>query len=333
MQIPISIPDCYQNFILCRQSCEDLSILPKSGLYIDELEGITIERLASISNEAQQKGIDLLHNKVILAIRKLEDLVIAKLGAYGLYMPLFQKIGNYCTIGKGSAGASADFRGVQITRYPEAAYFASFYIDTIFLRPKTTKAGVSIEVRDMDSNVLLSYTVDLVADKLVQLKVGQEIAQTQFVIGISDADVEMYSGECVITASCCSGQAVKNNYFRINGWNGTDESRASYGIALSGYLKCSKTALMCAILEPIKMAVFYQTGAEILKEQKSTRRNNVVTLHFPKEELKSQIQEWEFEADKILTDILPALIPQLKEQDKFCILCQAQGKPTISSRV
>jgi hypothetical protein len=335
MQFQSNQPDCFKNFILSAQACNQ-TLQPTSGLYIENLEGITIKNLANISSEVQQTGFDLLHNKVFHAINLVKTQVQSKFAQMGWYMPLAQKPIEFCSIDGYALATSSNFRGIKVVRYDSVSPYSRFFIEKIFLRSKTSKNGVVVEIKDRNGIVLQSYTIDLVANKAYAIDANLEIAETLFYIGLSDSDLEMYSSECMGSGNCCSGSGwatYQNYYYQVVGWDGTKDDRKSYGFAIRGYLKCSINALMCQLLDPLKMAILYQTGVEILKEWLSSTRNNILTLHYDGEALANKKMEWEDEVQTQLDTVLPNLIKQIVETDKNCLLCQTQGKPKIMSKV
>ena len=57
---------CFTDFILVRGACGDA--VPSSGLYINDLPGLTLRSAANVANEEQITGVGLLNNAIATGI-------------------------------------------------------------------------------------------------------------------------------------------------------------------------------------------------------------------------------------------------------------------------
>lgn len=316
----VNIPSCYQNFITVRQGCEDIT--PTSGLYIEDLPGISIQSAAMMAEEKYSNGVDLIHDKVIHAIQLLESAVQQRMMMMGYKLPPAPKTREICDFSKTQVNGTSSFdRGVRLYQNNLTSPYSCLFINRIYIKTQTT-ATKTVNVQDKDGNVIQSYTIDLKANELYTIEANLCVYDTLTYIVMDNSDVVTFKTSCW-NGDCCHWDYQKRHskYYSVNGWDGQHCSKEGYGIGVDVGLRCDLSSLMCDVLPYIKMAVLYKTGAEILKELKASRRLSIVTIA-NQEWAEETIPVWEEYVEDELNTIIPTLMYTLKDNDPVCIQCQ-----------
>jgi hypothetical protein len=315
----VNIPECYQDYITVRQGCENIT--PKSGLYIEDLPGISIQSAAMIAEEKYRNGVDLIHDKVIHAIQLLESSVQRHIMLQGYNIPPAPKTREICSFSKTQVNGTAGLeRGIRLYQNNLTSPYSCLFVNRIYIKSQTT-ATKTLKVQDKDGNLITSYSVDLVANELYTLEANLCVYNTQTFILLDNIDIVTYKTTCW-NGDCCHWDYSKraSRFYSVNGWNGTNCDRNGYGIGVDIGLRCDLSAMMCDVLPYIKMAVLYKAGSEILKELMASRRLSIVTIS-NQEWAEETIPQWEAFVEDELETIIPTLLPTLKDNDTNCLTC------------
>jgi hypothetical protein len=327
----LNVPECYEDYITFREGCNTTP--PKSGLYLEGLEGISLKRAANIADSGYKQGVLMAEDKVIHALQVLESVVAGKLMLLQTFLPPAPPALEFCTFNDNLNGVAVEDRGLQIYQNNLLSPFSSFFIEKIFVKSNTTVTK-TIKVEDEVGNLLTSFSAPLIANKLHTIEANFALFGTQSYVVMDNSDLSTYKTNCRKNSECCSGDATTrpNKLFSVKGWDGSNCSGDgnSYGIAVRGGLRCDISSLMCFILPYIKQAVLYQSGIEILNEMLASDRLNCVTI-YSKEWATEKIPEWEFRVEDILNSTIPTLLQTLKERDKHCVNCISRGAKVFSN--
>lgn len=315
----VNIPTCYQDFITVRQACTNVT--PTSGLYIEDLPGISIQSAAMIAEEKYANGVDLIHDKVIHAIQLLQTEVQKQMMLKGMNIPPAPQAREFCSFSKTLVNATAPInRGVRLYQNNLNSPYSCLFINRIYVKSQTT-ATKTIRVEDKDGVLIQSYTVNLTANELYTIEANLCVFDTLTYIVMDNTDVVTFKTSCT-NGDCCHWDHNKraSKFYSVTGWDGTHCDRNSYGIGVDVGLRCDLSAMMCDVLPYIQMAVLYKAGAEILKELLASRRLSIVTIS-NQEWAMETIPEWEMFVQNEMNTIMPTLLEQLKDNDTHCISC------------
>src|ERR1044072_4682931 len=115
---------CFDNLIGVRGKCDNST----SGLYIQDLgRGLTIKNADAGINEEQRSGIELIEQKISLAIDYVKNTISNYLGGKFKQTSIIENdtVGIYQDDLKAIAGEVGYLRGIQVTvnNYPNLEFF------------------------------------------------------------------------------------------------------------------------------------------------------------------------------------------------------------------
>ncbi len=317
-----NIPPCYLNFIGV-VSCEDKPE-PKSGFYIESLEGISVKRAANIADESYMSGIELIEDKIILALKKLESEVLGKMMllnyAIPTTQPTYQK-GDFLEEVNGFGGE----RGLKIYQNNSLSPFSCVVIKKIYIKSQTTSQK-TLYLKDKNGVVLWEKLVDLVSNEVVVIEDYIKIYNTESFLVLDNSDINTYKTKLYKNSDCCgySKSSRPNKFFSVTGWNGLNCEDNGFGLGLEVGMECDMGLVMCDVLPQLKKAALYWSGVEILNEQLASNRLNLINI-YSKEWAVEKVEEWKEAIDNELNIVVPNFVKGLKKRDKFCISCNDRG--------
>lgn len=326
----IDIPECYSDFITVKQACDP--VVPKSGLYIENLPGISVQSAARIATAKHQSAVDMIADKVIFAIQFLESEVQERMMYLGYNMPSVPNVREFCGLDKKTTIASAPLqRGLRIQRNNTLAPFSMTYIETIYIKTDTTKTA-TVEIQDKLGTVLQSYTASTLANELTEINADFSTSVNDIRVVMDNTDVQVYKSKCD-NGSCCHHLASKKKwrFYNVVGWDGVRCDTKAYGLGVKAGIRCDLRELMCYLLPYIKYAVLYKAGSMILQELLASDRLNTVIVA-NKEWAAETIPQWDAIVMEKLDAVIPAALKQLKKRDMYCITCK-EGNVRVRSNV
>lgn len=333
MRYQTDYPSCFEDFILLGQGCTQNQ--SKSGLYVENLEGMSLKKTASMTSTSYQSASDLVHDKLMHSFNLLEIELQNALSRFGRYMPTYPEIREFCNILKTTNAAAPLERGLKLTRYKNVNPFGLMFIETVYVRTKTA-INTTLLFKDSFANTVYSMPVSLVANELNEIVVNKGFSQSILYILLDNSSIETYQTECGFDGidDCCGGIKSKRAWkpFAVQGYNGNETSNNSFGLGLRAGLKCSMKLAMCNILDYIKMPVLYTLGAELLKEYIATDRINFLTIH-NKDWAAEKSEEWQMKAKDLLAANIMSIMNNLIDYDPRCIACNPTNKPKLYSTV
>lgn len=326
---------CFRDFILVRESCKNGRV-STSNLYIEDLEGLSLKRVANIADARYKNGEDLALDKVAQAIRQVQSQILALLNQQGVTMPQGFAAREFVSLSSNYHAPSVAKRGVRVVRAKAQSPFSSFVVETLTLKSNTTGAH-TIELLDESRAVLESRTVDLIAGQAATVPVNWKLFNPAFYVVFNQPNATPAKGAAQgSSAGCCGSQYTysdaRNRWFFVQGWDGTQASAEAFGIGLRGNIQCELENLLCYLLPYVANAVLWLAGVGILNECLATPRQNYFTI-LGEDWAREKRDEWQAKADQDLERLLPAHIQSLKNRDSLCIVCDKLRAAEIVSMV
>jgi hypothetical protein len=302
------LPSCLDNFI----GVKCLSANPKSGLWINDLEGINIRMAADIADSGYISGLQLLEQKIKFA----SELVIQELS--GFLLPYFRVnsiidemlVGdfnsNYLAPSPNDRGIKAIVKNTRMMRV---------FVGEVKIRIQQANITHSFEIIDGLNSTSFSFDTDANGEASVfanYISSNREIYIVMDNTAINPADTDVKSG--------CSCSSKSSQFMLVNGWNGSGVGNNSYGIKAQLTAECKIDEMICIIAQQLRFPILYKAGLEIVKEAKATDRLNSVTLldndkiNFLYEEFTNQYNNHM----KLVVNQLPEL---MKRIDDICVIC------------
>lgn len=310
--------DCHKNFICARTTCAGVdTVKPTSGLYIDDLPGLSTQALTGIEPGKYQSAATMLEEKVRVACDKVFDLARAVVEPYLREHVSVEagEIGQYDDPVTYAAGSAAE-RGVRVKL--DGGILMRMLIPRVWIQAEDDVDD--LEVKVYDGSVLTRHKVDLVAGVRLALDlhllaeartVEVIVADNRFKPATGDTDSTTYFSTCVT----CGGRSTYEHLAGTGMLDG-DEVTALQGIAVQVIASCNLEAAVCMLLKRLKWVVLYQLGIECLEEWLATQRFNFLGIH-GKKWAQDTLPRWQREvADRIdaekysLTNLLKKLTPE-----------------------
>lgn len=335
MRLSTGNPVCYEDFITIKNCANP--VVPKSGLYIDMLGGISLKGVANITGAPTQSAQDLVHDSLMLVLSEYELKLQSKLMDLGYSMPSlprqFEDFGQFDTCN--TSVASAYERGLMIKRYENVQQFSSLYIKDLTLKTKHTGPTI-VYFKDRRGVLLHSQEVELIGGQATRHDVDKAFATEVLYITLQP-NIEVYNTElyCLATNQSCCNTSVNSPYgYWVMGYD--DETKKTscngYGFSVTLGLVCDVRRAMCFILPYARHAVLYSLGVKILESIIANDRVNPFALA-SKEWATETIPNWHGLAYSYWETALKNLKNGLKDLDSYCFQCYDEDKPKIYSTV
>jgi hypothetical protein len=318
---------CFDNFIGIRGVCD--SNPPKSGLYINDLEGINLDLAAKIANINDKTGLELIKRKINFGT----ELALDDLRAYVRpFLNISHVIGNYSAgknIPKSYMTPMEGWRGAKV-RLVGKNGFEALRINKIGLTTKN-EGTATIKVIDGTAETQI-HKLELIKETETELELNY-VSKTDSVFILVDT-TELNVANGVFGAQKASGCNCKGggghstsfsgNNIEITGWNGSSRDPRNYGLTISASTVCSLEEILCSLKDDIKYIVLYKTGIELVKEWLNSRRINEYTT-MGADQAAFLLQNWTVEYEnkyKVFGENVRDLI---QKTGGVCVKCKGVG--------
>lgn len=282
---------CFENILGIKPNCDcGESGEPKSGYYISDYAGITLQGAANIADETYHSGIEFLKGIRDKAMRKMQNDLLA-------YINLNFKTNNmigyeWCSGKKYNTNTISPAptlkRGILLEKKNAKCSLTKMFIQRI--RVKTNFTGqTDLFVADL-GGVLTTYTIDLVAGAITEIEVELPVIGDEVKIYI-DGSVEVYSNK--IDCQCRGGSSSK--CAKVKGFTEsasiTLNTSEGYGIEADVICQCDYTNILCDLSMDaiLGQAAYELAGAMYYEESLRTTRFNWMTI-YNKEQIEQQVQ-------------------------------------------
>lgn len=290
---------------------------PESGLWLNDLPGISLKIASKVANEEVHTGAELLKACINRAIKKVFDDFDSEITPYFNFNAIVEtrEINDYRNASILPSTSSS--RGLILKRW--RSELALIYIEELYIKANTTTTK-EILIYDGEDLVLTIKDVDFVAGQIKTVRVDRKFKSESVKIVMDNSDVEVYSTSIYNYSypscdSCDSGRGLI-----VKGWTGSEEDSLMYGIGVKASARCYNDNILCAILPKLYYAIWYASGAEFMKEKIYSDRLNSVTV-FTKEKAKELLEEYEMEYEKKYANTVKNIQAYLRSMKGECITC------------
>jgi hypothetical protein len=303
--------NCFENFIGIR--CASVSA-PKSGLFIDDLEGINIRFAADVSDSGYLSGIDFLQRKINFATQ----IVLNEISKYAF--PYFRinslidelKTGDYSTP-LSYLLPSANDRGVRITT--RESRLLRIRIQRIEIRLQEANYSGVLNIQDGIFNTPFGFTTN--SDGYAEVFPDYLSDTAEVYLTIDNTSINPVNTK---VKSSCNCTTAKSRFLIGNGWNGSSTSVSSFGLIAYSAAECSSDEIACILAQKIRFPILYRSGIEIVKEAITTDRLNSVTL-LDSEKCEFMIGEFEKEYKSHFETAIKSLPSLFARMEDVCVSC------------
>lgn len=303
--------NCFENFIGIK--CVSTSA-PKSGLYIDDLEGINLRFAADVADSGFTSGINLIQSKISFATQLVLDEIAKFASPYFRINSLIDelKVGDWATPLTYLTPSAVD-RGIRITT--RESRMLRIRVQSVQIRIQQTAFTGNIEINDgifvqqypftTDANGFAEIFPDYLSDTA-------EIYVTTDNTSINPVNTKVKSS--------CNCSTAKSRFLSGNGWNGNSTSSSSFGLVVQAVAECSSDEIACLLAQKIRFPVLYKSGIEIVKEAITTDRLNSVTL-LDSDKCEFMLNEFEKQYQSHFDTAVKSLPSLFSRMDDICVVC------------
>lgn len=303
------LTSCFENYIGVK--CLTQST-PKSGLWINDLEGINLRFASDVADSGYLSGLQLLEEK----IRFATELVLSEISGYT--SPFFRInsvldelfIGEYLT---GYTAPDAFDKGVKLTT--KNSRMIRIKVNRIKIKIQEANLDYFVKISDGINATLFPFKTDANGEAEIfpnYLSTSAEIYVTLDNSTINPAITNVKQG--------CSCFSKSSQYLLANGWGGSGVSTSSFGLEVQANAECSMNELACVIAQQLRFPILYKSGLEIVKEAKASDRLNSVTL-LDDEKIDFLIEEFSTQYKLHFQNVVQTLPELLKRIDDICVIC------------
>lgn len=324
----MSCKTCIENYIVLRDGCYERGTPePTSCFYVEDLEGLSLENVASIAPEKLLTATNTVIEKLKFATIIVESRLRGILQARGLQLNTLGKMYHACAPIATTYGADAFDKGVYLSKNWLGSAMSAIWVESVKIKPTAT-GTTTIKVKDSLGTVLYtsgSITVQGGIESTIPIR---KYFYTDVITVTADTtNIGVYLYQCDENTSC-KPCANKSEYFSIKGWNGTGVSQYGF-IGVCVRLDCTDKDIICNFLDRqgIALAILYQLGAEILKEWISpSNRLNIIKIH-GEEWATTKVGDWEKLSIEYLDNEIDSIM-QLMQADPYCYNCTGRLRAT-----
>jgi hypothetical protein len=300
---------CFDNFIGIR--CVSQTT-PKSGLYIDDLEGINIRRAADMADSGFSSGVQLLESKINFATQ----LILDEMARFA--MPHFRlnslvdelKVGEWDNAWNTPANLD---RGVRINT--RDSRMLRVRVQSVKIKIRETAFSGFVDILDGIKTTSFPFTTDANGDAEI---FPNYLSETDEIFVLMD-NAAINTNKTKVKGGCkCSTK--KSEFLIANGWSGTTTTGTSFGLIVGAAAECSVDEIGCVLAQKLRFPILYRAGMEIAKEALTTDRLNSITL-LDSDTWNFCLENWTAQYDAQMKTAIQQLPELFNRMDDICVIC------------
>ena len=300
---------CFDNFIGIR--CVSQTT-PKSGLYIDDLEGINIRRAADMADSGFSSGVQLLESKINFATQ----LILDEMARFA--MPHFRlnslvdelKVGEWDNVWNNPAALD---RGVRINT--RDSRMLRVRVQSVKIKIQEFGFSGFVDILDGIKTTSFPFTTDANGDAEI---FPNYLSETDEIFVLMDNGA-IHTNKTKVKGGCkCSTK--KSEFLIANGWSGTTTTGTSFGLIVGAAAECSVDEIGCVLAQKLRFPILYRAGMEIAKEALTTDRLNSITL-LDSDTWNFCLENWTAQYDAQMKTAIQQLPELFNRMDDICVIC------------
>ena len=320
--------ECLTDYIGISPITCGVSTPSKSGLYVTDLEGISLNMASKIVTE-DRNGAALLQRKINFATGLVLNDLTKYLTPYFQMNRVLDVVKSGIFTGKYLEPVSLE-RGLVITFDPTATGTLGLRILTVQILTQSTVIGALLKITD--GTTTYQYPVNLTPGNIVTFTIpngGFTTFASSVYITLDNVNISVDEGSfATSTSGGCRCQSKTSNAITLNnvqvyGWNGISaESNRSFGMTVTFQLECSFDRYICALIPNMSYLFLYRSGIEIIKEQLTTERINEMITPMKRDMAGYILEKWEKQYDcdyKAFVQSIRQLVSSMKDG---CVDCR-----------
>ena len=311
---------CLNNYIGLRGLCSDT--VPSSGLYINDLQSISLKMLANIANEEQKDFIGLYSEVYTRALNEFESDVMIRMQKYfNTNVLLENDITGYYNEPYEVVSSSTDYKGVSIELRDNISKYLSVYVNTVQIYLDADATHEIYVYNTLDGSLL--DTISFVGTEGMN---RVNINKSYPTYGQNTNIFICYNGTSVNSVSVDNSDYSNNAIIRgakVPTASSVIDSNLvydgdSYGLVVDYNIRCDISEFICSSRDLFKFALLYKIGAAIMFERSTSTRLNKYTLNKSPLEIKEIYKYYENKYSEIMDSVISNLD---KNSDNVCFSC------------
>lgn len=298
----------------------DVCAKPESGLFINDIPGITLKSASAIANEEQKTGYELLRSIIHRATTLTFNDFVNQISSEFSFNAVAE-IRKIKYFDDSVLPVYAGDRGLVLKRW--RSELAQIYVGEIYI--KCANAG-SVTVKIIDGTETKSYTTTIEANVEKSIRVDYLAESEQIKIVMDDSSNQVYSGQILKSWTGCGGCNVSSgDGFYMTGWNGISEEPKYFGIGVFASVRCNEENVICQLLKRMSFIMLYRSAMLYYEELLTTSRLNSITI-FTRDNAQKYLEMYTEKYDKAYADFTPVIKQMLKQTKGECITCNPSIK-------
>lgn len=316
---------CLTNYIGIRGLCTDSN--PESGLYINDLQSVSIKNLASLAT-AEQKNFQGVYNEITTrALNEFESDVMNKAQKFFRTNVLIEndKTGFFKEPYE-NVNASAEYKGVSIELRKNISNYLSVYINTAQIYLKADGTRKIFIYNSLDGSLM--DTIEFEGKKgmnrvMINKSYPTYGQHTNIFVCYNGTAIDSISVEnndlsktaIIRGAKVSTASSVLDSNFTFDG--------DSYGLVLDYNVKCDISEFICSSRDAFKFALWYKFGASIMFDRLDSDRMNKFTLNKTASEIKELYRFYDTKYNEAMNSVMENLNAN---EDAICFTCNRERK-------
>jgi len=325
---------CISDLIGIKNGCSDT--IPVSGLYVNDLPGMSLKIADAAANSEKVNGFTLIQNRIDFASTYLSNDIRTYLQDKFVINSILEssKAGFYKD-DNDIIASSNKLKGIKVTVREEP--FININISKIGLRFDSVQTTNIYIYNLYTAELLYTLPITTVADEITYITVNKQIATNKQRLSLficTDVSVSDYYDSSVLEVGNkqgCSTCQSSRYLSRISGGSldpALSKTESNFvsanntgGITLDYTIECDMDNYICSLGRSLSWSLLYKTGHLIMQELiNSDQLNTVVMINKSRnEELLSY-----YEAEYIKS--INQLTSNLKTPDDICFNCSPRIK-------
>lgn len=294
---------------------------PESGLFINDIPGITLKSAAAIVNDEHRTGYEFLQSITKRAVQLVfEEFYAAATSRFQLHaVAETRELRQFD--GSVLPPANAE-RGLVVKRW--RSEMAQITIEYLFLKAQQS-GPVTVKIIDGDHTELVQAT--LIANQEVPVRVDYTAKNESIRIVADNSALNVYSGSVNRTSSgcaSCSGNWNGNGLY-IAGWDGSQETSLYYGVGVLASARCYEENILCMLLKRMSFLFWYKAGIMYYEELLASNRLNPITI-YTKDRAQENIDNLTEKYNNAFKNFVPTIQDFILSTKGECFTCNPNIK-------
>ena len=164
----LNTPSCLENYIISLNGCYAEGVEPTSGYYLENLEGLTLNNVAAVSNEALVSATKTIEEKMYFAADIVEKRLKAVLNARGIKLNNLGKTYCVCKLSEISEPGDGYGKGIKLSKAWLGSTQSRIWVESVSFKSKIG-GNTTLVVSDINGNPIYIKNIYVNADEITNV--------------------------------------------------------------------------------------------------------------------------------------------------------------------